>query len=79
MRNWQRLLPAISALLCAVLMILLLIDAIWPLANLFLSAFVKLLTLVTGLLAAACGIMLAARERRRVRYGQRARRRETYR
>ena len=74
MRNWQRLLPAVSALLCAVLMILLLIDAIWPLANLFLNPFVKLLTLVSGLIAAACGILLAARERRRVRYGQRARR-----
>ena len=67
MMNFRRLLLMASAILCAVLLILLLADAIWPLANLFLSAFVKALLLVTCLVSAACGIMLIAHQRARMR------------
>ena len=67
MKRIVRLLPLIDGLLCAVLLILLLIDAIWPLADLFLNDFVKLLVLITCLCTAACGVLLIAAQRRRDR------------
>ena len=67
MKRIMRLLPLIDGLLCAVLLILLLIDAIWPLADLFLNDFVKLLVLITCLCTAACGVLLIAGQRRRDR------------
>lgn len=73
MKSVQRFLPAINALLCVAVLILLLVDAIWPLANIFLNGFVKLLLLVTCVLSSVCGVMLAARQRRRARYNRRMR------
>lgn len=74
MKPIEKLLPLVDAALCAVLLVLLLIDAIWPLANIFLNGFVKLLLLVTCLVTAACGIMLASRQRRALRARRRPRR-----
>ena len=56
-----------SAALCAVTLLILLADLIWPGANLFLNEAVKGLLLVTCLLASANGIRLIARQRNRER------------
>ena len=65
MRMPAKLLPIVNACLCAVLLVLLLADAIWPLANIFLNPFVKVFLLLTCLLSAVCGGLLIARQRRR--------------
>ncbi len=74
MKPIEKWLPLVSAALCAVLLILLLIDAIWPLANIFLNGFVKLLLLVTCLVTAGCGALLSSRQRRSIRNSRRPRR-----
>ena len=73
MRMLQRLLPAVGAFLCVILAVLLAVDAIWPLANIFLNEFVKWLLLVTCLVSASCGVMRIARQRRRDSYHRRMR------
>ena len=65
MRIPAKLLPIVNACMCAVLLVLLLADAIWPLANIFLNPFVKVFLLLTCLLSAVCGGQLIARQRRR--------------
>ncbi len=65
MRMPAKLLPIVNAYLCAVMLVLLLADAIWPLANIFLNPFVKVFLLLTCLLSAVCGGLLIARQRRR--------------
>ena len=67
MKNVRVILPLVNAAPCAVLLVLLLIDAIWPAANLFLNGFVKAFILVTGLVSAVCGGILIASQRRRER------------
>ena len=60
-------LPLASAALCAVTLLILLADAIWHGADLFLNGGVKVIALITCLLASANGIRLIARQRRRER------------
>ena len=67
MRLTNRLLPLVNAAMCVILLVLLVVDAIWPLANIFLNQFVKVYLLLTGLTSAACGMMLISRQRRRAR------------
>ena len=74
MKPIEKWLPLIDAALCAVLLVLLLVDAIWPLVNVFLNGFVKLLLLVTCLATAGCGALLAGRQRRAMRNSRRSRR-----
>lgn len=65
MRMPAKLLPIVNGCLCVVLLVLLLSDAIWPLANIFLNPFVKVFLLLTCLLSAVCGGLLIARQRKR--------------
>ena len=74
MKPIEKWLPLANAALCAAVLILLVIDAIWPLANLFLNGFVKLLLLVTCLVTAGCGALLASRQRRALKGSRRPRR-----
>ena len=67
----RKFLPLINALLCLVLLLLLLIDAFRPLDNLFLDEFVKHLVLVICLVTGACGALLSAVQRRRMRASKR--------
>lgn len=60
-------LPLASAALCVVTLIILLTDIIRPGVNLFLNEAVKVLMLITCLLAAVNGIRLIARQRSRER------------
>ena len=74
MKPIEKLLPLADAAMCAVLLILLLADVIWPAANIFLNDFVKLVLPIACLLSSACGAMLAGRQRRQLRRNRRARR-----
>ncbi|MDO4865110.1 MAG: hypothetical protein Q4C10_01025 [Clostridia bacterium] len=67
MKKIERYLPIVSAALCALLLLLLLIDAIWPKAELFLSEIVKLVILITCIVVALCGALLIHADRRATR------------
>ena len=67
MKKIERYLPVASAALCALLLLLLLIDVIWPKSELFLSEIVKSVILITCVLAALCGLLLIRRDRRATR------------
>ena len=60
-------LPLLSGVMCAILLLLLPGDLIWPGVNLFLNEAVKLFLLATCVASAVCGIMLYARQRKRKR------------
>ena len=74
MRMPAKLLPIVNACMCVALLALLLADAIWPLANIFLNPFVKVFLLLTCLLSAVCGGLLIARQRKREAGARRTRR-----
>lgn len=74
MKQLQKLLPLVNLALWAVVIVLLILDAFWPLWNIFLNEFVKALLLVTCLLSAVNGGRLYARMRKRLRYNRRYRR-----
>ena len=63
----RRLLPRLSALFCAVLLVLLLIDVIWPGIYLFDNPFTKFFVLIACLLAALTGFFIYARQREQLR------------
>ncbi len=67
MKKIERYLPVASAALCALLLLLLLLDAIWPKSELFLSELVKSVILITCVLSALCGLLLIRRDRRATR------------
>ena len=64
---FEKYLPAVSAALCALLLLFLLIDAIWPKAELFLSEIIKWIVLIVCVAAACCGLLLIRRDRRMTR------------
>lgn len=70
----RKLLPLVNAVLCAVVLVLLIVDHFSPLSNIFLSGFVKALLLVTCIVSACCGLMLVILQRRRMRGERRLRR-----
>ena len=67
MRTLRTILPIVSAAMCAALLIMVLVDMIWPSTNLFLNGFVKVFILLAGLISAVCGGLLIALQRRRER------------
>lgn len=67
MKRLEKILPAVSAALCAACLILMLIDLIKPDWSLFLNPVVKWFLLVCCLCVVAASLTLIARERRRAR------------
>ena len=67
MKKIEKYLPAASAALCALLLLLLLIDAIWPKTELFLNEIIKLIILIACVATAGCSFLLIRRDRRMTR------------
>ena len=67
MNKIRKILPWISALMCVVLLVLLLMDALWPSLYVFNSALVKCYVLVTAIVAALTAILLISRNRAAIR------------
>ena len=67
MKKIEIYLPAASSALCALLLLLLLIDAIWPKTELFLNEIIKLIILIACVATAGCSFLLIRRDRRMTR------------
>ena len=65
MKRVLKLLPLVNEAMCAILLLLLTLDVLWPRWGLFLSEIVKLFLLLTCLVSAINGARLFARLRRR--------------
>ena len=65
-REARRILPLADGVLCAITLILMLVDLILPDASLFTGEFVKLVLLITCLATIACSVALIASRRRRL-------------
>lgn len=65
MKRVLKVLPLVNEAMCAVLILLLALDVLWPRWGLFLSEYVKLFLLLTCLVSAVNGARLYARLRRR--------------
>ena len=63
MNALRKYLPLACLVLCAVLVLLLLIDLIWPGLYIFLKPFGKWFALITCLCASGCGMLQIARDR----------------
>lgn len=65
MKRVLKVLPLVNEAMCAILLLLLALDVLWPRWGLFLNEFVKLFLLLTCLVSAVNGARLYARWRRR--------------